>query len=112
MHILKIETNPYLAKVSIRVFDDTQNQWYLPQNSDFERFEGRECVFAFCVEDILQIIARYWKGVSGICFTGTIKDYNLLKEKAIKYAIYNNKGQKLANGNVPKSGKVILGNNG
>ena len=35
---------------------------------------------------------------------------NEFREKAIKYAIYNSKGQKLTSGNVPKSGKVILGN--
>ena len=36
--------------------------------------------------------------------------YNEFRENAIKYAIYNSQGQKLTGGNVPKNGKVILGN--
>lgn len=81
MQNLKIETNPYEAKVSIRVRDDAGSQWYLPPNSDFERFEGKECVFAYCVEDILQIVKQYWMGISTIYFVGTFKDFSLLKVK-------------------------------
>lgn len=81
MQNLKIETNPYEAKVSIRVRDDAGSPWYLPSNSDFERFEGKECVFAYCVEDILQIVKQYWRGVSTIYFVGTLKDFSLLKDK-------------------------------
>lgn len=33
---------------------------------------------------------------------------NEFQENAIKYIIYNEKGQKLANGNVPKTGKMTL----
>lgn len=33
---------------------------------------------------------------------------NEFRENAIKYAIYNANGQKMANGNVPKNGKVTL----
>lgn len=33
---------------------------------------------------------------------------NEFQENAIKYIIYNEKGQKLANGNVPKTGKITL----
>ena len=85
MQKLRIDTNPYLAKVSVRVFDNAQNQWKLPENSDFERFEGKECIFAFCVEDILQIISKYWMGISTIGFVGTRNDFLLLKEKAQQY---------------------------
>lgn len=33
---------------------------------------------------------------------------NEFRENSIKYAIYNDKGQKIANGNIPKTGKVTL----
>lgn len=36
---------------------------------------------------------------------------NEFQENSIKYIIYNDKGQKLSNGNVPKNGKVKLLNN-
>lgn len=85
MQKLRIDTNPYLARVSIRVIDENHDQWYMPPNSDFKKFDDRECVFAFCVDDILQIIWRGYQGVSDICFMGTVSDFNLLEEKVKKH---------------------------
>lgn len=36
---------------------------------------------------------------------------NEFRENAIKYAIYNDKGQKMSSGNVPKTGKVTIASN-
>ena len=96
----KDETVLYTGKLEINYIDGVfiENPELMPtKNPDFNTYEG------------------IYRNRFSVASSGTLEQtidleldvkVNEFKEKAIKYAIYNNKGQKLADGNVPKNGKV------
>ena len=76
---IRIESNPYVARVDIKVFNDANPTGYLPPNSELEKYDGKDCVFAFCAEDIIGIIEKFYNNSEYIEFIGTTDDYDVLK---------------------------------
>lgn len=76
---IRIESNPYTARVSIKLFNDDNPNGYLPPNSALVGYEGKDCVFAFCAEGIIEIIEKFYSNSECIEFIGTSDDYDVLK---------------------------------
>ena len=44
---IRIESNPYVARVDIKVFNDANPTGYLPPNSELERYDGKDLSLRF-----------------------------------------------------------------